>query len=205
MLARGNPTLVDIGIAFASGLAGAYATARKDIPAALAGVAIAAALVPPLCTVGLALAMRRSDLALGAGLLFVTNIVSISLAGWAVFFWLGMRPEVTDESRRRRHISVLLVLLLALPALVFLLRLSSQTSAAQWVTERLEEVLAPAELVDVEVSSAEPRQVTVTIQATEPISPVMARMLQDDLVQFLGEPVELEIIFLQVIRPGDAS
>jgi uncharacterized hydrophobic protein (TIGR00271 family) len=47
MAARGNVTFLDMGVALASGVIGAYATARKDIPSALAGVAIAAALMPP--------------------------------------------------------------------------------------------------------------------------------------------------------------
>src|SRR5690606_3546905 len=72
MLIRSNPTLLDALVAFASGVVGAYATARKDIPAALAGVAIAAALMPPLCTVGLGLALGNQALASGSMLLFIT-------------------------------------------------------------------------------------------------------------------------------------
>jgi uncharacterized hydrophobic protein (TIGR00271 family) len=75
MLARGSPSLIDLGVAVAAGVVGAYATARKDIPAALAGVAIAAALVPPLCTTGLAISIGDLDLAYGSFLLFITNIV----------------------------------------------------------------------------------------------------------------------------------
>ena len=56
MAARGNPTFLDLAVALASGVIGAYAAGRKSIPSAAAGVAIAAALMPPLCTVGLAYA-----------------------------------------------------------------------------------------------------------------------------------------------------
>ncbi|NIN68813.1 MAG: DUF389 domain-containing protein, partial [Anaerolineae bacterium] len=48
ILARTSPNLLDLLIALASGAAGAYAVSRKDVSAALPGVAIAAALVPPL-------------------------------------------------------------------------------------------------------------------------------------------------------------
>lgn len=92
MLARGNPGWLDVGVALAAGFIGAYATARKDIPAALAGVAIAAALMPPLCTVGLGIGMGYLALARGAGVLFLINISSISLAALLVFLWLGLRP-----------------------------------------------------------------------------------------------------------------
>ena len=97
MLARGSVGYLDVLIAFASGLMGAYATVRKDIPAALAGVAIAAALMPPLCTFGLGLASGNTALGLRAGLLFLTNIVFIVLAAWIVFLLVGMRPSADED------------------------------------------------------------------------------------------------------------
>ncbi len=53
ILSRAHPTLLDLGVALVAGAAAAYAICRKDVSAAMAGVAIAAALVPPLTTVGL--------------------------------------------------------------------------------------------------------------------------------------------------------
>lgn len=93
MLARGNPGVLDGAVALASGFVGAYATARKDIPSALAGVAIAAALVPPLCTTGLSFGAGNIRLGVEAGLLFVMNIAGISVSGILVFYWLGVRPH----------------------------------------------------------------------------------------------------------------
>lgn len=92
MLARGSPSLLDAAVALAAGVAGAYATARKDIPAALAGVAIAAALVPPIGAAGLGVAAGRVGLAAGASLLFLVNIACIAVVSAVVFQWLGLRP-----------------------------------------------------------------------------------------------------------------
>ena len=70
IMARTRPSVLDLGVALASGAAGAYALCRKNVSAGLAGVAIAAALVPPLTTVGIGLALgqrrhrRRRALAL---------------------------------------------------------------------------------------------------------------------------------------------
>lgn len=101
MLARGMPTWMDIGVALASGFIGAYATARKDIPAALAGVAIAAALMPPLCTVGLQIMLGNLELGLDAALLFLANIMGITFMALVVFIWLGMRPHKVEIPQRR--------------------------------------------------------------------------------------------------------
>lgn len=97
ILSRGSPSLLDAAVALAAGMAGAYATARKDIPAALAGVAIAAALVPPIGAAGLAIAAGRGGLAAGASLLFAVNIVCIAVISAVVFQWLGLRPA--DDHR----------------------------------------------------------------------------------------------------------
>ncbi len=101
VMSRTRPTLLDLGVALASGAAGGYALCRKDVSASLPGVAIAAALVPPLATVGIGLARWNGTVAGGALLLFVTNLVAIIAAGGLVFLWLGFRPIPGQEARAR--------------------------------------------------------------------------------------------------------
>ena len=99
ILARTQPSLFDLGVAVISGLAGAYALCRKNMSASLPGVAIAVALVPPLATAGIGLSWLRWDIAGGALLLFLTNLVSIVAAGGLVFFLLGFRPDLRRGRR----------------------------------------------------------------------------------------------------------
>jgi uncharacterized hydrophobic protein (TIGR00271 family) len=101
ILARTRPSILDLGVALASGAAGAYAICRKEVSAALPGVAIAAALVPPLATAGIGLALLEDEIAGGALLLFSTNLVAIIAAGGLVFLWLGFRPVPGQKSRAR--------------------------------------------------------------------------------------------------------
>jgi uncharacterized hydrophobic protein (TIGR00271 family) len=91
MLARGGPRLLDLLVAFAAGLAVAYASSRPGLIAALPGVAIAAALVPPIATSGLALSLGNFPLAIGALLLFGINMVTIVLASMASLWAVGFR------------------------------------------------------------------------------------------------------------------
>jgi uncharacterized hydrophobic protein (TIGR00271 family) len=86
MDARDWPQMLDLGVAFVAGLAAAYASGRPGLLAALPGVAIAAALLPPIATSGLALSIRNFDLAMGAALLFAVNVVGIILAS-AIALW----------------------------------------------------------------------------------------------------------------------
>ncbi len=90
--ARVNPNLVDLLIALAAGGAGAFALSRPDVSDALPGVAIAISLVPPLSVVGITLQQRAFDDALGAWLLFTTNMVAILVAGGIVFLLTGFTP-----------------------------------------------------------------------------------------------------------------
>ena len=101
ILNRTQPSLLDLGVALASGAAGAYALCRKEVSASLPGVAIAAALVPPLAVVGIGLARWEGSIAGGAMLLFLTNLVAISAAGGLVFIWLGFRPLPGQQERKR--------------------------------------------------------------------------------------------------------
>jgi uncharacterized hydrophobic protein (TIGR00271 family) len=89
VLSRTQPSPIDLLIALAGGLAAAFAIAMPNISAALPGVAIATALMPPLSTVGIGLAFQRWDVAGGAFLLFSTNAVTIAFAAMLVFFVLG--------------------------------------------------------------------------------------------------------------------
>ncbi len=91
MLARGGPGLLDLFVAFAAGLAAAYASSRPGLIAALPGVAIAAALVPPIATSGLALSLGDFPLAFGALLLFGINMVTIILASIMSLWVVGLR------------------------------------------------------------------------------------------------------------------
>src|SRR5210317_515397 len=91
MLGRGGPTMLDLFVAFASGLAAAYASSRPGLLAALPGVAIAAALVPPIATSGLALSQGDYTLFGNALLLFMINMFTIVLASMLSLWMVGFR------------------------------------------------------------------------------------------------------------------
>ncbi len=100
ILGRTAPSLLDLGVALVSGLAGAYAICRKNVSSSLPGVAIAAALVPPLATAGIGIAWLKMEIAQGALVLFFTNLVAISAASALVFFLLGFRPHFNKRGDR---------------------------------------------------------------------------------------------------------
>lgn len=112
--ARVSPALYDLIAAFATGLAGAVALARRDVAAVLPGVAIAISLVPPLAVVGVCLGRGQLLFASGAMLLFLSNLVAMVVSGVFVFAVLGYvdmasAAATTTSTRHRLALTVLVV------------------------------------------------------------------------------------------------
>jgi uncharacterized hydrophobic protein (TIGR00271 family) len=120
LLARTTPTIWDVLIALFGGLAGILATTRKEKSNVIPGVAIATALMPPLCTAGYGLATGHLSYFFGAFYLFFINMVFIALA--TVMFVGYLNPphkSFADAARERRvrNYIIALVLVTVLPSI----------------------------------------------------------------------------------------
>jgi uncharacterized membrane protein len=132
VVGRTAPTLLDLGVAVATGLAGSFALARKDVSDILAGVAIAISLVPVLAVVGITLGGGRADLALGAFVLFLTNAAAILIAGAVVFTAAGYKREARSRDARSGRRATIAIAVLVVVLLVPL----AGTSARTYLYER---------------------------------------------------------------------
>jgi uncharacterized membrane protein len=116
---RTSPRLVDLLAALATGLAGAFATSRKDVSDTLPGVAIAISLVPPLTNAGILFGAGRADLAWGSVLLFVTNLLAIVLMGTFTFALMGFsRAAIRTLSDTARSTAIAIVVVLTVAIIV---------------------------------------------------------------------------------------
>ena len=101
VLARSEPTLLDLGVALAAGAIATYAKVNAKAVSSMAGTAIAVALVPPVCVMGLMLAAHDLAAARGAGLLYAANLLGILIGGLIV---LAIRePYFRDKLRHSRR------------------------------------------------------------------------------------------------------
>lgn len=123
MLARTRPTLLDAGIAFFGGLAGIIASTRRNPTTVVPGVAIATALMPPLCTAGFGLATGRISIFFGAFYLFFINAVLISTSTYVVVRLLRF-PQTSyvdpTMARRLQRYIVALVTIVMIPSAIIL-------------------------------------------------------------------------------------
>jgi uncharacterized hydrophobic protein (TIGR00271 family) len=136
---RVAPRLVDLIVALAAGTAGAFAMSRDDVADSLPGVAVSIALVPPLCVAGISLSAGKWDDAEGALLLFVTNLLSILLAGGAIFALLGLGTTTTEgigqlHKRRAYGVIAMGVILVAIPLSMATVRVYRDSIAQAKIT-----------------------------------------------------------------------
>jgi len=148
IIGRVSPSLGDLIVALASGVAGAFAVSRDDVADSLPGVAISISLVPPLAVTGISLSHGEFLAASGSFLLFITNFFSILLAGGLTFVILGLSLAATHDLkksiRRKAFIGIIIgTSLVAIPLTLSSFRVARQSHleyqaqivAEQWLDQ----------------------------------------------------------------------
>jgi uncharacterized hydrophobic protein (TIGR00271 family) len=179
LLARTTPTLWDVLIAAFGGAAGMVALTRRSISNVVPGVAIATALMPPLCTVGFGLANGRWDMAAGAFYLFLINGVFIAASTLAVAKLVRLPPvaAVDDQTRARHRVLITAGLMVVLVPSVWLgWRFVQQEVFAASAQQMLATLEADSRLAIVGQSvDRRERRIQVTVVGAEAESELAAR------------------------------
>jgi uncharacterized hydrophobic protein (TIGR00271 family) len=196
VISRTAPSLLDLGIAVAAGAAGAFAVNRADVSEVLPGVAVAIALVPPLSVTGLTLFAGSFEQALGAALLFITNLIAIVAMASIVFVltgyvaWSGLRHD-----RRRLRVSYIAVaagiVVLLIPLGLTTRRLIDDAAELRVSQHAVDAWLADANDISVSQLAVDGELVKVTVHG--PGEPPSANDLHAALADALDRDVVLEL------------
>lgn len=214
ILARTAPNLLDLFIAFLSGLAGALAL--RGGPSSLTilpGVAIAVAVVPPLAVVGFGLSVRQFSIAGGAFLLFLTNLVAIIISAAIAFRSMGFRPQRAVEAghwklKYRMAISSGVLLILSVPLFLTLRRavvqLHLQSDIRDEIVSEIEAEHASLGAVSFAFSG---RQVLIraTLHTTKYLDSSQIDALENSLRRRFGTRLRFQIDQILVAEGGVAS
>ncbi len=210
IMGRTSPNLLDLIIALAGGAAGAYATISRRLSAGLVGVAIATALVPPLCSCGICFAHGLYRAGGGAFLLFLTNLVAIQSVT-SLVFWLNGFHRLTHSDKktvlRRFAPSTLLLAALA----VFLVRSFEMALARERLRSTAQRLLrqeieknGAANLAELRIDGSSDQPIlTGIVRAPWIIQPASCARLQAQVRQATGQQVNLHIWTVQT-RQCDA-
>ncbi len=212
ILARTQPNLFDLFIAIFSGIVALLSLGYSRLSASVAGVAMAASLMPPLSVVGIEMAFGRFDLAWGSLLLFTTNLVAILFVGVVVLFLFGFQPHREDSRRALSRFGVLtlVVATLCVPLFSSLMsireRAETQQLSQQMMEETLEKLIPDAELTRLQVMERRegftrlegeirlPERVALFQEVVEQVT--------DQIAQRLGGEVDLD---LDIVRTASLS
>ncbi|HWB32154.1 MAG TPA: DUF389 domain-containing protein [Acidobacteriaceae bacterium] len=225
VLARINPNLLDLGIALFSGLAGSVAVCRAGTGGGittLPGVAIAVALMPPLCTMGFGVGSGfNRQIIGGAGLLFLTNLVAIVASAFAVFLLVGMNsPELNAEmvssresevlARRLAHspfaravanggqlrwrILTLVILLafIAVPLRTAFMQLAGEAVVRAAVQDVVKNLLPPGALVSQQIEIGR-GDVAIRLIATQPLAPAKIDQAEKEIERRSGQHASISV------------
>ena len=217
IMARGEPKMADLFIALFSGIAAAHCMSRPKLSAALPGVAIAAALVPPIASTGISLAHGEGATAQGAALLFFTNVICIIIGSAFAFYAAGIRPQQKTKNRqiwvKRAIISlVLTTALLVLPLssallkrlgqLVLKHKLLSNDEIAKFCTPVLKD-LGLIKINDVkyeEIDESDSILVTLLISSSQMPTQETIITLEAILTEKMTRTVDVQIVPTFIIK-----
>ena len=188
ILARIRPNLLDLGVAVASGMAGAYAYSKEEIAKTLAGVAISVALVPPLAVAGIGLGWADWNVFFGALLLLGTNLAGIVVAAALTFLTLGFSPF-----RLAKKGLVISLILLAAIATPLALSFSKMVNENRIIQELSGQEIPHGLLRNVKVVNMQPLRLAVTILSEKDLKEADFEEIRTEIEDKIGKPIQLEL------------
>ncbi|MFN4762663.1 DUF389 domain-containing protein [Gillisia sp. Q332] len=187
--ARLSPTLLDMGIAVASGVAAAYAHAKSGIAKSLAGVAIAVALVPPLAVAGIGIGWWDWAVFSGAFLLYSTNLAGIIMFAGITFLLLGFAPF--KRAKMGLIYTFIIIAIVMVPLSLSFNRIKEEAR----ITSQLEgSVIENVVLKEVKVRFGKTLLVSVKVVSGEPISSIEMKRVKAKIEDRIGKPITLEVV-----------
>ncbi|WP_069789584.1 DUF389 domain-containing protein [Cyanobacterium sp. IPPAS B-1200] len=200
IVARTEPTLIDLGIAISAGLISGFGKVRSGISETLAGTAIAVALMPPLCVVGISLAGGLYAYATGAFLLYVTNLLGITLACMVAFILSGY----TKATKALGWASVTTAFLL-IPLGASFFQLIQQQEIEKEINRQLanETITVGQDVEAVKVGiiwTQNPPLINVTMQTDKEITSRQVSLVRDYISSKMNRDFELVFYIVPVRR-----
>lgn len=186
---RLTPTLLDLGIAVASGVAAAFAHAKEGIAKSLAGVAIAVALVPPLVVAGIGIGWLDWSIFSGAFLLYLTNLAGIIMFGGLTFLLLGFAPF--KRAKKGLIYSLVIVLLVCVPLTFSFYRIKQEAE----ITRALEGYqFKKITLKDVRVRSGDVPVISIKIVAPKSVTDDELLEIKEHVEDKINRKIIIEFI-----------
>jgi uncharacterized hydrophobic protein (TIGR00271 family) len=198
ILARTSPTLMDLFIAITAGFVAAIAITQRKVADSLAGVAIAVSLMPPLCAVGISLALKNVGYSAGALLLFAVNAACITLVTTLVLIYTNyQKTKKFRIATKAAAFNLLLVLLLAIPLVQFLRSYSFELQSYGVVSTEMQNYIKQEEnavFENISVDQTDKSTMTVNADLLIPSDSVFTFAENEELVAILENRLQKNVL-----------
>jgi uncharacterized hydrophobic protein (TIGR00271 family) len=199
---RINPNLLDLSVAIFSGIAGAYAASKEEVAKSLAGVAIAVALVPPLCVTGIGIGWGDLNIIYGSFLLFLTNFFGMIVAAALTFMILGFAP--IHRAKKGIIYSGIMVLIISIPLYFSFISLIHQNNDFEKLqnikTLELLDKKVTLNIITLNNTSSDKTVIELEVITSSPLSETHYAKLKEKLKAVLQKDIILHVVPKLVIN-----
>ena len=211
MLARTQPNVFDLIIAIASAAVAMLSLRYERLSESVAGVAIAAALLPPMVLIGIQIAYGRWDYAQGSAVLCITNLLAIIFIGVVMMVMYGFSSQAERHWSTVRLFTAMtfMLVIISIPLFNSLIQIASSYVIESKVQEQLQVSIsqlqpnAQVQEIDVRFPVNEPVYITSSLRLPEGdvFFEDTLQILEDQMVDTVGAPVQID---LDIIRSVSA-
>ncbi|GAB4203227.1 MAG: DUF389 domain-containing protein [Coleofasciculaceae cyanobacterium] len=200
VVARSKPTLLDLGIAVVAGGISGFAKVQPKVSGTLAGTAIAVALMPPICVVGLGLSQANWSLSLGASLLYLTNLLGITLSCMLTFLMAGYTPLHRAHKALAWALALTAILLFPLGvSFAELIRQAQLEASLKRALLNRTIIFQRVELIKSDTNwLIKPPEVRLTVRSSEALTPKQVQLLEAFVEKEMGQKITLVFQVSQV-------
>ena len=193
VIARSQPTLLDLGIAVTAGGISGFAKVQPKISGTLAGTAIAVALMPPVCVIGLGLSEADWSLSTGATLLYLTNLLGITLSCMLIFLIAGYTPLARASKALGWTLAFTAILIIPLSvSFVDLIKHDRLEASLKQALLNRTNTFQRMELISTKANwLTDPPPVRLSVRTREILTPKQVKLLEKFVEKEMGQDFQL--------------
>lgn len=204
-LSRTSPTIFELFIALAAGFVGAFVITYPKIGAAIAGVVIAAAIVPPIAVMGISVSHGNLGMAGGAFILFMSNLIAVTFSSSLLFLAARFKGPSSEkgQERRKNNIRWTLVFLFVMTIPLFLItsKVVKENNQQNIVRDVAKVIIPDSNITDVKISEKNNvSTVSITIQYSGDLTEKQINELKDILSIKMDKIIVPRITIVPIIK-----
>ena len=204
-ISRTSPTIFELFIALAAGFVGAFVITYPKIGAAIAGVVVAAALVPPIAVIGLSVSHGNLEMAGGAFILYLSNLIAVTFAASILFLVSKFKGPSTEigQDKRKSNIrwALIFLIVMAIPLLLITSEAIKEKNQQNAIRQIINAKFPTATIASVDVEDkGEVVVIDVTIQHSDILTENQVNNLAETLSQKMKKVVVPRITIVPIVK-----